>query len=163
MPDPAQLYKEDFIRWAETQAAALRNAAQSGADLRLDWANLAEELDDLAGSQRTELRSRIATIIEHLMKLELSPARDPRRSWAETVLRTRIGIERLLKDSPSLRRQVTEIIAEETAQVAKLVAFNLTAYGEATPALLARLRAISYSETQILGDWLPSESASTTQ
>lgn len=157
VPDLAQLYEEDFVRWTEVQAKALRDAARAGANLPLDWENLAEEVGDLGISQRNALRSRIATIIEHLMKLELSPAQEPRRGWAETVVRTRLRIERLLKDSPSLRREVPQIIADETVQVVKLVAFNLTAYGEATPPLLAKLGSLSYAEEQVLGDWLPAE------
>jgi len=35
------LYDEDFVRWTEEQAAALRQA--KGSNLPLDWENLAEE------------------------------------------------------------------------------------------------------------------------
>ena len=158
MSDSAQLYEEDFVRWTEVQAKALRDAARAGANLPLDWEHLAEEVGDLGISQRNALRSRIATIIEHLMKLELSPAREPRRGWAETVVRARLRIERLLRDSPSLRRQIADIIEDETAPAAKLVAFNLNSSGEATPPLLVKLGSISYTEEQVLGDWLPGKS-----
>ena len=72
----AQLYEEDFARWTEQQSSALREAAGIGADLPLDWENLAEEIESLGRSQRSELRSRLAVILEHLMKLEHSPAID---------------------------------------------------------------------------------------
>lgn len=78
MPNsPAKLNEEDFVRWTEAQAATLRKAACLGINLPLDWENLAEEIDSLGRSQRRELRSRIATIIEHLLKLQCSPAAEP--------------------------------------------------------------------------------------
>jgi Domain of unknown function DUF29 len=79
MPNsPAKLYEEDFVRWTEAQAATLRKAACLGINLPLDWESLAEEIDSLGRSQRRELRSRIATIIRHLLKLQYSLAADPR-------------------------------------------------------------------------------------
>lgn len=157
MSDLAQLYEEDFVRWAEAQAAALREAARAGANLPLDWEHLAEEVEDLGRSLRRELQSRIAVIQEHLLKLELSPAADRRRGWAGTVLRERDEISRLLKDAPSLRREVARMIADEAPRAAKRVAFDLCAYGETDTALSARLAATSHTEDQVLGDWFPAE------
>ena len=85
----ARLYEQDFVRWTEEQSRALRDAAGLGTNLPLDWENLAEEVESLGRSQRHELRSRIAVILEHLLKLERSPAADPRRGWMETIVRER--------------------------------------------------------------------------
>lgn len=52
-------YDEDFVRWSEKQAGALAGA---GTNLPLDFDNLAEGVESLGRSQRTELGSRIATI-----------------------------------------------------------------------------------------------------
>ncbi|MGH7084764.1 MAG: DUF29 family protein, partial [Acetobacteraceae bacterium] len=78
MTDAKRLYDEDFVLWAEQQAAALRAAAQGASNLELDWENLAEEIDSLGTSQRSALRSQIRRIIRHLIKLEYSLAQDPR-------------------------------------------------------------------------------------
>jgi len=83
----ARLYEKDFFRWTEQQSSALREAARSTTNLPLDWENLAEEVESLGRSQRHELRGRIAVILEHLLKLEHSPANDPRRGWMETIAR----------------------------------------------------------------------------
>ena len=70
----ARLYEEDFVRWTEEQSSVLREAARLGTKLPLDWENLAEEIDSLGRSVRRELRSRLGIILEHLLKLEHSPA-----------------------------------------------------------------------------------------
>jgi hypothetical protein len=148
----APRYDEDFVRWSFDQASALRDAARSGTNLPLDWENLAEEVESLGTSQRSELRSRIATIIEHLLKLEHSPAAGPRRGWIETVLRERVNIERLLETSPSLRREAAGMLADDLGRVVRLTAQTFELHGEATPDLLAKLRAAHYGEEQVLGD-----------
>jgi predicted YcjX-like family ATPase len=76
------LYDEDFVRWTEEQAAALRQAKRS--NLPLDWENLAEEIESLGRSDRRELRLQITRILRHLLKLEASPAAEPRAGWRST-------------------------------------------------------------------------------
>jgi hypothetical protein len=81
------LYDQDFVRWTEEQAAALRQAkSQSlagteGSNLPLDWENLAEEIESLGKSDRRELRSQITRVLRHLLKLEATPAAEPRAGW----------------------------------------------------------------------------------
>jgi hypothetical protein len=156
MPDsPDRLYEEDFLRWTEEQAAALRKAAGSGANLPLDWGNLAEEVESLGISQKHELRSRIATILEHLLKLEYSPAGRPRNGWIATIGRERLVIEDLLETSPSLRREVPAVVARSLPRTAKLVGRMLQNRREGAPDLAARITAASYTPEQVLGDWFP--------
>src|SRR5438105_9555179 len=113
----AQLYENDFVRWTEQQSRALRDAAGVGTNLPLDWENLAEEIESLGRSQRHELRSRFAVIIEHLLKLEHSPAVDPRRGWIDTVGRERLNVE-----------QLGPIIEKLKPRVARLAATSLFGY-----------------------------------
>ncbi len=158
MPNsPAKLNEEDFVRWTEAQAATLRKAACLGINLPLDWENLAEEIDSLGRSQRRELRSRIATIIEHLLKLQCSPAAEPWTNWIETVARERASIEDLLDDSPSLRNEIAEIIVRETLRITKRVARSLRHYGETSPNTMALIENAKFSEDQVLDDWFPSD------
>src|SRR6516225_5265938 len=121
----AQLYEEDFVRWTEEQSRALRKASQSRVNLALDWQNLAEEIDDLGRSVRRELRRRLTVIVEHLMKLEHSPAIDPRGGWMDTINRERLNIEDLLEDSPSLRRELPSMIERLKPRVARLATSSL--------------------------------------
>lgn len=149
----AQLYEEDFVRWTEQQSIALRDAARVGTHLPLDWENLAEEIESLGRSLRHELRSRIAVILEHLLKLEHLRAIDPRRRWIETILRERSEIELLLADNPSLRKDAGRIIKEEAPRVARLTTRVLRLHGEDAGTLAAP----TYTEGQVLGEWLPGD------
>jgi hypothetical protein len=149
----ARLYEQDFVRWTEEQSSALRDAARIGTNLPLDWENLAEEVESLGRSQRHELRSRIGVILEHLLKIERSPAADPRRGWMETIARERSEIELVLNDSPSLKADVARMIAEESSRVARLTSRVLRLYGED----VGNIAPLTYTEEQVLGDWYPGD------
>jgi hypothetical protein len=154
------LYERDFFEWTREQAAALRSAG-TGGNARLDYENLAEEIESLGNRDRRELGSRIATIIEHLLKLQFSPATAPRAGWMSTVTRERREIALILADSPSLRRRVAELLPEESAGSERLVARELATRGEmAASTLISRLDpAHRYGEAEILGDWGPETDA----
>ena len=154
---PEADYVRDFHAWTQAQAAALRAAAHTGANLPVDWENVAEEIESLGRSEASALRSRLRTIIEHLLKLEISPARDPVPGWRETITRCRIDIENDLADSPSLRRRVPEWLEREHRAAARLVSMNLRGHGEWTPEVEERLLTRRYTENHVLGDWFPAE------
>lgn len=142
-------YQQDFVQWTREQADALRSAARAGANLPVDWENVAEEIESSGRSDRHEIESRIGTIIEHLLKLQSSPATMPRGGWRATVVRERATVMDRLADSPSLRPQVAAIVAHETRNARRVVALELEEFGER----LAELP--DYTEEQVLGDWLP--------
>jgi len=148
----APLYERDFVRWTEEQAAALRAAAALGTNLPLDWENLAEEIDSLGRSLKHELRSRLMTILEHLLKLQHSPATDPRRGWMETISRERVLVEDLLEESPSLRAELDKAIEQTKPKATRLATRSLFGFGEA-----AEIAAPPYTAEQILGDWFPGD------
>jgi Domain of unknown function DUF29 len=155
MTTTADLYEKDFVRWAEEQAKALRLAAETRPNLPIDWENLAEEVEGLGASYRRELATRIGAIIEHLLKLEHSPAIGPRRGWIETVLRERTDVHALLEESPSLRRKLPDIVAAELNRRKKLTVSLLSQYDESDPAVREAVAAAEYTTDQVLGDWLP--------
>jgi hypothetical protein len=170
MPDdriPVSLYEQDFDAWAMGQAAALRavrDAILQGADrpaelLRaIDWENLAEEIEGLARRDRRELASRLALIVEHLAKLEFSSAAEPRAGWVATVRRERGDLNGILEDSPSLRREVPNMLARRTGEAVKGAAESLALHGEtdAAKACLRRLGA-AFTVEEVLGDWIPAQ------
>ena len=149
------LYDEDFIAWSKQQAAALRAAAGTGANLGLDWENLAEEVETLGASERRALHSQIQRIIHHLLKLEFSPALEPRRGWFETVGGARSDVELVLEMSPSLRNDVGATIRAETPRAIRTAIRDLQQYEEIDRAGVTKIRRAHYTEDQILGEWLP--------
>jgi hypothetical protein len=152
----AELYERDFFQWTREQAAALRSAG-AGRNAQLDYEKLAEEIESLGNRDRRELGSRIATIIEHLLKLQFSPATAPRAGWMSTVTRERREIATILADSPSLRRRVAELLPDESAGAERLVARELANRGETAASALIRLidPANRYGEAEVLDDWWP--------
>ncbi|MBV8093162.1 MAG: DUF29 domain-containing protein [Acetobacteraceae bacterium] len=140
-------YDDDVYAWAAVQAALLRAGRLAEADI----ANIAEELDDVGKSQRLALASHVATVIEHLMKLQASPAIEPRAGWRSTIRRSRHRIEKLLQASPSLRRELPSIVNEETEPARQLAAASLADHGEPAD----QLPGLVYDESQVLGSWMP--------
>jgi hypothetical protein len=157
MSEITTLYDEDFVLWSKEQAEALRAAARGATNQPIDWENVAEEIDSLARSEKRELGSQIRRVIEHLLKLEYSPATEPRRGWVESTGDARSEIEVVLEDSPSLKSEIDGAIAAELRRGSRKAIAELEKYGELDPPTLARIRATSYTPDQILGDWFPPE------
>jgi hypothetical protein len=145
-------YDGDLTLWAEDQARALRSAARARINVPVDWENVAEEIESLGKSQGRELASRIRNVLVHLMKLQASPATDPRAGWRATVRRERAEIEDVLKDSPSLRPTVPVVIEAEANTACRIVGAEMADFGERPKVELAVAR---YSAEQVLGDWFP--------
>jgi hypothetical protein len=158
MADAGELYDRDFLWWTEQQATALRRAAKES-NLPLDWQNLAEEIESLGKLQRTALRSQLRRILRHQFKLEACPAIEKRRGWEESIRDARIEIEDILQDSPSLRREVDRLIAEQTPIAGNLAAADLRSYGESADAVQTRLAKGGFTADQVLGDWCPETAA----
>ena len=155
MPTVKQLYEEDVVAWAEQQARVLREAANSNSNLPLDWENLAEEIEDLAKIYRSSLRSHLRRIIQHLVKLEHSPAIDPRAGWRRTIRHARVEIADLLDESPSLKREIEPLIRKIMRSGIGLAIADLEQFDEINPTasrLIARRR---YTPQEVIGDWFP--------
>ena len=160
VPAAASRYEEDFLRWTEQQAGALRELGLAGTNLPIDWENVAEELETLGASQRRELRSRLLTIIMHLLKLRASMAARPRLGWQDTIDRERSElIDGLFRQSPSLRGEVASTIADLIPKAKSRVERELRRRGELTAKSQAALAAATFSEEQVLDDWFPEEGA----
>lgn len=150
------LYETDFVAWTTEQGRAIRDAGTRRLNAPIDWENVAEEIESLGRSERRELQSRIGTVIEHLLKLELSPAFDPAASWRDTVRRARRQIQQVLKESPSLRPEVPGMVASELTGMKRLVAAAMADYGESP---VRDPSGLTYTEAEILDDWFPSSPA----
>ena len=92
------LYEEDFYVWTEAQAALLRERRFEA----LDLANLIEEVEALGRTERSKTLNIASVIIEHLLKLQHSPAQEPRNAWRASVREHRRRLRRDL--TPRLRQ-----------------------------------------------------------
>ena len=99
------LYEEDLYAWSEAQAGLLRRRRFA----ELDLEHVAEEIEDVGGSLYHEVRPRIRSIMEHLLKLERSAATEPRAGWGRTIRRERADLAKDL--TPSLRPRVEHGLA----------------------------------------------------
>jgi hypothetical protein len=151
------LYDDDFFAWTKQQAEALRAAAHTGSNLQLDWDNLAEEIEDLGRSNARGLRAHMMRIVQHFIKLEHSPAVDPRNSWRRSIRLARLQIEQLLEENPSLKREVRRLVRDVIKDGVQLAIIDLEEHAEIDARDFARLRRSSYTAEQILGDWFPPE------
>lgn len=124
MPD-GPLYETDWYAWTQAQAAALRRMAEARANTELDLENLAEEVESLGRSEASALRSDLVRVIEHLLKLEHSPAADPRRKWKMSVIEHRNRVQRAIRESGTLRRRLPELVAEDWEDARKQAASAL--------------------------------------
>jgi hypothetical protein len=152
----SDLYDEDVLLWTERQAELLRRRAAGELvnDAELDWLNIAEEIESVGISERRALASNIRNILEHLIKLEASPASMPRTGWRATIARARLDIAALLKQSPSLEPSLDTVIAGELPGARSVAAIALTEFGEA-PRM--PIEGLSYSRAQVMGTWFPPE------
>ena len=156
MATQTDLYEEDFIGWTEQQARILREAAaEQRTNLPLDWERLAEEIEDVGKSYGRALRSHVILVIEHLLKLEFSPATEPRSGWIETIERARSEIDSWLEDEPGLRPRLPGLIEQARPRAVRMASKGLLGFREDQAGLQARLHGGMYSDEQITGDWYP--------
>lgn len=100
--DRSDLYETDYVAWAEEQAEAVRTRSVN----RLDYDNLAEEVDGLAKIVERACRSQIANIVRHLLKLQFSLAREARNHWRGEIAALRTELDADL--TPTLRARLPE-------------------------------------------------------
>ncbi len=91
-------YRLDFYAWADEQAEHARSRSAN----RIDWDNVAEELDGLARQQEWELYNRYVVLLTHLLKWMFQPERRG-PSWQITIRNQRLDIARQIKKAPSLK------------------------------------------------------------
>ena len=109
------MYEQDYGLWAEQMADLL----SEGRFAELDIDNLVDEVRDLSKRERDRLLSSMRLIVHHLLKWDYQPERRS-RSWQITIQRERAHIARYLKDSPSLKRYLTNEWLDETYAIANL-------------------------------------------
>lgn len=110
-PTPAtisELYETDFSRWLFENAALLRQGRFAEADIP----NIAEELECLGRGESRAVENHLAVLLLHLLKWHFQPSHRG-SSWQLSIDNGRDSIEELLRDSPSMRNRVVELIEDK--------------------------------------------------
>ena len=142
------LYEEDFYVWTEAQAALLRERRFEA----LDLANLIEEVEALGRSEKSKVLNAASVIVEHLLKLQHSPAQEPRNDWRASVREHRRRLRRDL--TPRLRLFLTTELPGLYVEIRDDTAALLRDHGE-DAAADALPETCPYTVEQITGDWWP--------
>jgi hypothetical protein len=138
-------YDTDFYAWAMDQAARIRALAVPG----LDVENVAEEIESLGRSQKSQLTSRCDVLLTHLLKWKFQPERRG-TSWISTIGEQRRRIHVVLRDSPSLRPTVPSVIRDSYDYAAKQAARETSLSAATFPA------SCPWTPEQIIDeDWMP--------
>ena len=139
------LYEKDFLAWIEDQAQALRTRKANS----LDWDNILEELESMGRSEKNALRNHLRILLMHLIKWQWQPQKQS-KSWATTIRNQRLDLKYLIKDSPSLKRLIPEMLPDAWSNAADEAAFEtelpISTFPELCPWDI---------DTQILANWWP--------
>lgn len=140
-----ELYDTDMAAWAGEQASLLRAKRWDDIDVE----RVAEEIEDVAKSERRELKSRLVILLAHLARWRAQP-RHRRPSWESTIVQQRVQIESVLDDSPSLRPTLPELVTTMWPRAVLVAAKESGLQADVFPARC------SWSVDQVLdSDFLP--------
>jgi hypothetical protein len=103
----ATLYERDFYAWAMEQASLLRAGNLTAADIE----HIAEEIDSMGRTEKRELVSRLAVLLQHLLKWQFQPGLRS-KSWRYSIIVQRRDLTRHLADNPSLKAKLDEAIED---------------------------------------------------
>ena len=153
------LYRDDYTAWLAEQAAALRRLRDAGANLPLDFELLAEELDDMGRELRAGCASHLVTVLQHLLKLQHSPAEDPRRGWENSIRMARVNVERRI--TKTIRNELEDDLDRLYATAHANAKNDLEQHHETAAAALPRV--CPYGLDQALDlEWWPKRAATVT-
>jgi hypothetical protein len=121
LDEAAELYERDFYAWTQRQARELRRMRQSRSNLPLDLRNLAEEVASLGRSQRDAVHSHLRVIMEHLLKLDHSPSRQPRTGWMRSIATARAELrDKMSASLARTARRGLQSVYEDARRIARL-------------------------------------------
>jgi hypothetical protein len=95
------VYDQDFYAWAMENAELLKQKKFE----EIDIDNIAEEIESMGKSNKRALFSHLSILIAHLLKWKFQPIRRS-TSWTLTIENQRFEVSDLLKESPSLKREI---------------------------------------------------------
>jgi hypothetical protein len=98
----------DFYAWARYQANELRSRQPNF----IDWVNLAEELEEMAGLQREKVVGLLRVVLIHLLKWRYSKVHRSERSWNVSIVTARVDVLDILAESETLKNELPVFLAK---------------------------------------------------
>lgn len=138
----AQADEIDFLAWTHQQSVFLRQ----GRFGEIDVEQLADELEDLGTEQKLALQSMFRRILMHLLKLQLSPAPQPRLKWIEEVIEYRDQAQARIDATPSLKHHALDLFAKAWLQARRSAQISFEIHNES----VRLLDTFPYSMEQVL-------------
>lgn len=144
------LYEQDVLAWSEQQADLLRRLARGERVNDIDWAHVAEEIEDLGLSELNAVQSYLRQMLVHLLKLRGWPELGAERHWRAEIVAFQADASQ--RFSPSMRRRIAldEVYGRAVRQI------DVTAYDgisaqyspETCPVTLDQLLNVSCAELE---------------
>ena len=100
-------YEQDFYGWTVEQVALLQNKQFDQIDLE----HIIEEIESMGKAERNQLRNRLTVLLMHLLKWQYEPSHRC-TSWVQTIREQRRAIPRLIKDNPSLKSSLADLLLD---------------------------------------------------
>lgn len=100
-------HDEDVYGWAIHTAQLLRNKKMN----EVDFDNIIEEMEALGRSEKHELINRLSLVISHLLKWQYQPTMRG-HSWIYSIKEQRKQAKIHLKDNPSLKSKLNEVLID---------------------------------------------------
>lgn len=133
-----ELYEQDFYAWTMKNAELIRQ----GRFPEIDLEHVAEELESMGRSEKRELISRLAVLLAHLLKWHFQPSQRG-RSWQLTIEEQRRRTRRVMRDNPSLKSMLDEVLTEAygdaVIRAAKETGLDKLAFPETCPFTLEQV------------------------
>lgn len=129
-----ELYEYDFNAWIIQQI----NLLKAGKTNEIDAVHLIEELEDMGKSHLRELENRFIVLIAHLLKWQYQYQQLQEQwkiftggSWRGSIIEQRTKMIKLLKQNPSLKKELNHAIANAYPDALE-IAINETDLSEST-------------------------------
>lgn len=106
-------YDQDYYNWLLETAYLL----EEGRFSELDIPNLIDEIESMGKSQKRAIESYLKVLFLHLLKWQYQPGHRS-GSWKGSIRNSRWGIQKRIKESPSLKSYPVEVM-EECYQIAR--------------------------------------------
>ncbi len=115
MPDG--LYERDVLAWSQHQADLLRRFGRGERVNDVDWANVAEEIEDVGLSELHAVESYLVLIMVHLLKIQAWPEDRAVDHWQAEIGAFQGNAQRRFAPSMRQRIDLDALYADASRQV----------------------------------------------